>query len=50
MYRRNFKNDEFQYDQKNSKLDKHKDVCKEIGFTPKTEKFGDYVLKLMDSD
>ena len=45
-----FNNGEFQYAQKKSKLDKHKDTCKEIGFTPKTEKFGDCVLKLMDKD
>ena len=45
-----FKDDVFQYAQKKSKLDKHKDTCKEIGFTPKTEKFGDCVLKLMDKD
>ncbi len=45
-----FKDDVFQYAQKKSKLDKHKDFCKEIGFTPKTEKFGDCVLKLMDRD
>ena len=43
-----FKNDVFQYAQKKSKLDEHKDTCKEIGFIPKTEKFGDCVLKLMD--
>ena len=41
---------EFQYAQKKSKLDKHKDTCKEIGFTPKTESFGNCVLKLMDKD
>ena len=45
-----FKDDEFQYAQKKSKLDKHKDTCKEIGFTPKTESFGNCVLKLMDKD
>jgi len=31
-------------------LDKHKKFCEEIGFTPKTEGFGDCVLKLMDKD
>ena len=45
-----FKDDVFQYAQKKSKLDKHKDFCKEIGFTPKTESFGNCVLKLMDKD
>ena len=45
-----FKNDVFQYAQKKSKLDEHKDTCKEIGFIPKTEKFSDCVLKLMDKD
>ena len=45
-----FKDDVFQYAQKKSKLDKHKDTCKEIGFTPKTESFGNCVLKLMDRD
>ena len=45
-----FKDDVFQYAQKKSKLDKHKDTCKEIGFTPKTESFGNCVLKLMDKD
>jgi hypothetical protein len=45
-----FKDDVFQYTQKKSKLDKYKDTCKEIGFIPKTEKFGDCVLKLMDRD
>ena len=34
----------------NSKLDSHKEFCKEIGFTPGTEKFGDCVMKLMDKD
>ena len=45
-----FKDDVFQYAQKKSKLDKHKDFCKEIGFTPKTVVFGNCVLKLMDKD
>ena len=45
-----FKNDVVQYAQKKSKLDEHKDTCKEIGFIPKTEKFSDCVLKLMDRD
>ena len=50
---------EFQYAQKlpanssssgNSKLDKHKEFCEEIGFNPGTEKFGDCVMKMMDKD
>ena len=45
-----FKDDVFQYAQKKSKLDEHKDTCKEIGFIPKTESFGNCVLKLMDKD
>ena len=45
-----FKDDEFQYAQKKSKLDKHKDFCKEIGFKPKTVDFGNCILKLMDRD
>ena len=45
-----FKDDVFQYAQKKSKLDEYKDFCKEIGFTPKTESFGNCVLKLMDRD
>ena len=45
-----FKKSVFQYAQKKSKLEKHKDFCKEIGFTPKTKKFGDCILKLMDKD
>ena len=45
-----FKDNVFQYAQKKSKLDKHKDTCKDIGFTPKTESFGNCVLKLMDKD
>ena len=54
-----WKDDEFQYAQKlpanssssgNSKLDKHKEFCKEIGFNPGTEKFGDCVMKMMDKD
>ena len=55
-----FENDEFLYAEKrsentssssgNSKLDKHKEFCKEIGFTPGTEKFGDCIMKLMDKD
>ena len=32
-----------------SKLDKSKSICKEIGFTSGTEKFGDCVLKMMDN-
>ena len=55
-----FKDDEFLYTEKrskpvitpsaNSELDKHKEFCEEIGFTPKTEGFGNCVLKLMDKD
>ena len=54
-----WKDGEFQYAQKlpanssssgNSKLDKHKEFCEEIGFTPGTEKFGDCVMKMMDRD
>ena len=54
-----WKDDEFQYAQKlpanssssgNSKLDTHKELCEEIGFTPGTEKFGDCVMKMMDKD
>ena len=55
-----FKDDRFLYTEKRSKpvitpstdseLDKHKEFCEEIGFTPKTEGFGDCVLKLMDKD
>ena len=55
-----FKDDEFLYEEKrsentssssgNSELDNHKEFCKEIGFTPGTEKFGDCVMKLMDKD
>ena len=40
----------FMYTQKKNKIDKHKDFCEEIGFTPKTEGFGNCVLKLMDKD
>ena len=35
---------------KKSKLDKHKEFCEEIEFTPKTESFGNCVPKLMDKD
>jgi len=55
-----FKDDEFLYEEKrgestssssgNSELDSHKEFCKEIGFTPGTEKFGDCVMKLMEKD
>ena len=45
-----FKDDVFLYTQKKSKVDKHKEFCEEIGFTPKTEGFGNCVLKLMDKD
>ena len=53
-----WKDDEFQYAQKqssgssnsSSKLNKYKEFCEEIGFTPGTEKFGDCVMKLMDKD
>ena len=41
-----WKDDEFQ---KKSELDEHTDFfCTEMGLTPKTEKFEDCVLKLMD--
>ena len=51
-----WKDDEFQYVQKqssgssnsSSKLDKYKEFCKEVGFTPGTEKFGECVLKAME--
>ena len=51
-----WKDDEFQYAHKksssssnsNSKLNKYKEFCEEIGFTPGTEKFGECVLKAMD--
>ena len=43
-----WKDNEFLNAQKKSELDEHKDFCTEIGLTPKTEKFGDCVLKLMD--
>ena len=33
-----------------SELDEHKEFCKEIGFTPGTEKFGDCVMKLVEKD
>ena len=45
-----FKDDKFLYTQKKSKVDKHKDFCEEIGFTPKTEDFGNCVLELMKKD
>ena len=55
-----FKNDEFQYAEKrsentnsssgNPKLDKHKEFCEEIGFTPGTEKFAECVMVLIDTD
>jgi len=45
-----FKDDVFQYAQKKSKLNKHKEFCEEIGFTPKTEGFGNCVLKLMENE
>ena len=54
-----WKDGEFQYAQKLpanssssgiSKLDKHKEFCEGIGFTPGTEKFGDCVMKMMDKD
>ena len=45
-----FKDDVFQYTQKKSKIDKHKEFCEEIGFTPKTEGFGNCVLELMKKD
>ena len=51
-----WKDDEFQYAQKqssgssnsSSKLNKYKEFCEEIGFTPGTEKFGECVLKAME--
>ena len=53
-----FKDDVFQYAQKkpsngvnsNSKLNKYKEFCEEIGFTIGTEKFADCVLKAMEKD
>ena len=55
-----FKDGEFLYEEKRSKnkssspenfeFDNYKKFCKEIGFTPGTEKFGDCVMKLMDRD
>ena len=53
-----FKDDVFQYAQKkssnssnlNSKLNKYKEFCKEIGFKLGTEKFADCVLKVMEKD
>ena len=55
-----FKNDEFQYAEKrsentnsssgNSKLDKHKEFCEEIGFTPGSEKFAECVMVLIETD
>ena len=55
-----FKDDKFLYTEKRSKpvitpstdseLDIHKEFCEEIGFTPKTEGFGNCVLELMKKD
>ena len=55
-----FENDEFLYAEKrsentnpssgNSKLDKHKEFCEEIGFTPGSEKFAECVMVLIDTD
>ena len=53
-----FKDDVFQYAQKkppngansNSKLNKYKQFCEEIGFRIGTEKFADCVLKAMEKD
>ncbi len=53
-----FKDDVFQYAQKkssnnsnsNSKLNKYKEFCEEIGFKPGTEKFADCVLEAMKKD
>ena len=45
-----FKDDKFLYAQKKSKIDKHKEFCEEIGFTPKTEGFGNCGLELMKKD
>ena len=49
-----WKDDKFLYSQKkstssssNSKLNKYKSFCSEIGFTPGTEKFGDCVVEAM---
>ena len=56
VYEGIWKDGEFQYAQKqssgssnsSSKLNKYKDFCEEIGFTPGTEKFGECVLKAME--
>ncbi len=53
-----FKEGVFQHAQKkssngpnsNSKLNKYKEFCEEIGFKPGTEKFADCVLKAMEKD
>ena len=53
-----FKDDVFQYAKKepsngsnsNSKLNKYKEFCEEIGFRTGTEKFADCVLKAMEKD
>ena len=45
-----FKDNKFLYAQKKSKIDKHKEFCEEIGFTPKTESFANCVLKLMEKN
>ena len=45
-----FKDDKFLYAQKKSKIDKHKDFCEEIGFTPKTADFGNCVLEMVKKD
>ena len=49
-----YEDDEFQYAQKQYleiqtkfKLNKYKEFCEEIGFTPGTEKFGECVLQAM---
>ena len=34
----------------NSKLDKHKEFCEEIGFTPGSEKFAECVMVMIDTD
>ena len=43
-----FKDGKFMNAYKKSGLDKHKEVCEEIGFKPKTEGFGNCVLRLME--
>jgi hypothetical protein len=45
-----FKDDEFLYAEKKSEVDAYEEFCEEIGFTPKTEGFGNCVLGLMKKD